>query len=476
MILDDKVWVIDLCNIFGDLSMDSIVFSDTSLQWLNISVLAMATEGENYAKILAISMGIVGLSVFIFSRVFQELATRFGLPPVLGDLIAGLAIGVSGLHILILEGGELNPYLLNFIELLSNSTSEQVKAVFEGPVRIIVEEYAEFGVGVLLFLIGLESDLKELLKVGLQSATVAVVGVTFPFILGFLGLTYIFHVPSLPALFAGAALTATSIGITAKVMQDLGILKSKEGQIILGAAILDDILGIVILAVVISIVETGSIEVTNAIQLILTAAGFIIAAVAMNRFFAPWFITQLEKLKAPGSVGMGAFILFIAFSFLAGLIGLEGILGAFAAGLILGGTKVRENLIDRVGVLSFVFSTIFFVSIGAKTDLSVLNPSVPANREGLIVAGFLIIVAIVGKITAGYFAFSSEDINRLGIGTGMIPRGEVGLVFAGLGSATGALPPSIDVAIVLMVIATTFFAPPLLRVVFNQSDSIQSLE
>ncbi|HAC65135.1 MAG TPA: sodium:proton antiporter, partial [Cyanothece sp. UBA12306] len=316
--------------------MDSIVFSDTSLQWLNISVLAMATEGENYAKILAISMGIVGLSVFIFSRVFQELATRFGLPPVLGDLIAGLAIGVSGLHILILEGGELNPYLLNFIELLSNSTSEQVKAVFEGPVRIIVEEYAEFGVGVLLFLIGLESDLKELLKVGLQSATVAVVGVTFPFILGFLGLTYIFHVPSLPALFAGAALTATSIGITAKVMQDLGILKSKEGQIILGAAILDDILGIVILAVVISIVETGSIEVTNAIQLILTAAGFIIAAVAMNRFFAPWFITQLEKLKAPGSVGMGAFILFIAFSFLAGLIGLEGILGAFAAGLILG--------------------------------------------------------------------------------------------------------------------------------------------
>ncbi|HAC65134.1 MAG TPA: sodium:proton antiporter, partial [Cyanothece sp. UBA12306] len=147
-----------------------------------------------------------------------------------------------------------------------------------------------------------------------------------------------------------------------------------------------------------------------------------------------------------------------------------------AAGLILGGTKVRENLIDRVGVLSFVFSTIFFVSIGAKTDLSVLNPSVPANREGLIVAGFLIIVAIVGKITAGYFAFSSEDINRLGIGTGMIPRGEVGLVFAGLGSATGALPPSIDVAIVLMVIATTFFAPPLLRVVFNQSDSIQSLE
>ncbi|MGB5594774.1 MAG: cation:proton antiporter [Crocosphaera sp.] len=444
---------------------------DNSLPWFNPLILATATEGANYAKVLGICMAIVGLSIFISSRIFQEMAVRVGLPPVLGDLIAGLVIGVSGLHILALEGGEVNPSLVNFIQLLSHSTPEQIQEVFDGPVRIIVEEYAEFGVGVLLFLIGLESDLKELLKVGMQSAAVAVVGVTLPFILGFLGLTYIFHIPTLPALFAGAALTATSIGITAKVMQDIGVLKSKEGQIILGAAILDDILGIIILAVVISIVETGQIDVVNAVQLILTAAGFMIAAVAMNRFFGPWFITQLDKLKAPSSAGMGSFILFIGFSFLAGLVGLEGILGAFAAGLILGGTQKREYLIERVGVLSFIFSTVFFVSIGAKTDLSVLNPSIPANREGLIVAGFLIIVAIVGKVAAGFFAFSKEKINRLAIGTGMIPRGEVGLVFAGLGAATGALPPSIDVAIVLMVIATTFLSPPLLRVVFNESES-----
>ena len=299
-------------------------------------------------------------------------------------------------------------------------------------------------------------------------------GVTLPFVLGFLGLTYLFHVPTLPALFAGAALTATSIGITAKVMQDLGVLKSKEGQIILGAAILDDILGIVILAVVISIVETGEVDVVKALTLILIAAAFMIAAIVLNQFFGPWFVTQLEKLKSPNR-GMGYFILFIFLSFLAGVVGLEPILGAFAAGLILGGTTARERLVEAIEVLSVVFSTVFFVSIGAKTDLSVLNPSVPANREGLIIAGFLIIVAIVGKVSAGFFAFTDEKINRLGIGTGMIPRGEVGLVFAGLGSATGALPPSIDVANVLMVIATTFLSPPLLRLVFDTSESPSEL-
>ena len=433
------------------------------------SLLATASQGEDYAKTLALSLSLIGLSLFIFSRLFEEMAVRVGLPPVLGDLIAGLVIGVSGLHILVLEGGEINSSLMNFIQFFTGSTPEQIQEVFQGPVRIVVEEYAEFGVGILLFFIGLESELKELLKVGTQAAAVAVVGVTFPFIFGFFGLTYFFGVPPLAALFAGAALTATSIGITAKVLQDIGVLKSKEGQIILGAAILDDILGIVILAVVISIVETGEIQVAKAVNLIIIAAVFIIAAVLMNRFFGNWYVTQLEKFKAPSTVGMGAFILFLFVSFLAGFIGLESILGAFAAGLILGGTKYREDLIDGASTLCLIFSTIFFVSIGAKTDLSVLNPAVPANREGLIVAIFLIVVAIFGKMIAGFFAFSKEKINNLGIGAGMVPRGEVGLVFAGLGAATGALPTSIDVAIVLMVIATTFLAPPLLRVIFQPS-------
>ncbi|WP_107666254.1 cation:proton antiporter [Cyanothece sp. BG0011] len=444
-----------------------------SVGWLNssTSLLAVAIEGEGFGKALAIAIGLTGLALLLTSAVFEELAARVGLPSVLGNLIAGLVIGISGLHILVLEGGEVNTSFISLIHSLTHVDLEVIKEVFDGPVKTIFENYAELGVGILLFTIGLESDLEDLLKVGLQSAMVAIVGFGLPFVLGFFGLTLLFHVATLPALFAGAALTATSIGITAQVMQDMGVLKSKEGQIILGAAIIDDILGIVILAVIISIVETGKIDVGNGISLILIAASFIMLAVLMNQFFGSWFVEQSEKLKSPKSIGRGAFTLLLLMSVIAGSIGLESILGAFAAGLVLSSTKYKEIFIERSSVLVNLLATVFFVSIGSKTDLSILNPSVPANREGLIIAAFLIVVAIIGKVTSGFFAFSEEKVNRIAIGTGMIPRGEVGLVFAGLGAATGVLPPSIDVGIILMVIFTTFLAPPLLRIVFKSSES-----
>jgi len=207
------------------------------------------------------------------------------------------------------------------------------------------------------------------------------------------------------------------------------------------------------------------VELGSTLSLIVGAIVFVIVSVLMNRFFGPWLVQQLGRLK--NSKGIPIILLLVAMGLIARLIGLEGILGAFAAGLILGGTNLREKLIEPAQGIVYIFATIFFVSIGAKTDLSVLNPAIPENREGLIVAVFLILVAILGKIIAGYAAIGKEGLNRLAVGTGMIPRGEVGLVFAGLGSATGALPPSIDVAIVLMVIATTFLGPPLLRLVFQ---------
>ncbi len=437
--------------------------------FINSYLLGILTNGDNYAQVLSLSMGLMGLSIFICSRLCREITARMGLSPVIGDLIAGLAIGVSGLHILVPEGEPINPLLVNLIKLIVNTTPEQIQTVFNGPVNIIVEEYAEFGAGVILFSIGLESNLQELLKVAWQSAILAVIGITLPFIFGFWGLAYLFHLPTIPALFAGGALTATGLGISAKIMQELGVLQSKEGQIILGAAILDNILAIVILAILIGIVQTGTIDLGNVAKLIVIGTLFILTAALMNRFFGPWFITQLDKLKAPESVGMGSFILFILWSFIAGIIGLESILGAFAAGLILGATKARNELIKKVGILCLIFETVFLVSIGARTDLSLLNPTVASNRQGLIIALFLIIVAITGKIIAGFFAFSSEKISRLGIGTGMVPRGEVTLLFAGLGGAIGILPPSINVAIVLMVITTTFLSPLALRVMFKSS-------
>lgn len=375
--------------------------------------------------------------------------------------MAGLVLGISGLHLIVIGEGEINTAAISYLEWATGATPEAIVETFQGPLTIVLERYAETGVGLLLFAIGLESNLDDLLKVGFQSVAVAVTGVILSFVLGFLGLNLLFDVPTLSALFAGAALTATRIGITAKVLQDIGALKSQEGQIILGASVIDDILGIA---------DTGNLELSSIASIAASAIAFIVATVALTRFFGQWFVTRLEALKNPGSLEIGAIILVVVMAFFARLIGLESILGTFAVGFILGGTQRRELLIEKSQLLVMIFSTFFFVSIGATTDLSYLNPTVAANREGLAIAVFLIGIGIVAKLGAGFATFTSEKVNRVAIGTGMIPRGEVGLVFARLGAATGALTAGLDVAIVLMVIATTFIAPPLLRIAFQPTE------
>ncbi|MEO0738253.1 MAG: cation:proton antiporter, partial [Cyanobacteria bacterium J06649_12] len=327
------------------------------------------------------------------------------------------------------------------------------------------------GVGVLLFKIGLEADLKELIKVGPQAASVAVAGVVIPFVAGFVGLIAIFHLSAIASIFAAAALTATSIGITSRIMQDMGVLNTKEGQIILGAAVLDDILGIAILAVAIGIAEHGTVEISSVIGTIVSATIFVVAAIVLNKVFGPRYVNFLNRFSNPYSVLIGAIIFLSLMGTIANMIGLEEILGCFAAGIILGDTKATNALEKACEPLVALFATVFFVSIGAKTDLSVLNLANPESRTGLVIAAFLIVIAILGKLAAGYFVFSKEKVNRLAIGTGMVPRGEVGLVFAGLGAATGTLTGSLNVAIVLMVIATTFVAPPMLRWIFSSKQS-----
>ncbi len=159
-------------------------------------------------------------------------------------------------------------------------------------------------------------------------------------------------------------------------------------------------------------------------------------------------------------------------SYVATAIHLEAILGAFAAGLILAETEKRKELEKQVIPVADILVPIFFVCVGAKTDLSVLNPAVPSNREGLVIATFLILVAILGKVITGFTLFGQPDLNKLAIGVGMIPRGEVGLVFAGVGSASGALSEATEAAIIMMVISTTFVAPPLLRLVFKETETL----
>lgn len=416
--------------------------------------------------------------IYLASKLGGEICARLDLPPVLGELVGGVIVGVSGLGLLVFPEGAGNgstSLIMNLLQSSAHLSPDSLQYVFESQSEVI-SVLAELGVVILLFEIGLESDLKELLRVGVQSTVVAVVGVVTPFALGTAGLMLLFHTPAVPAIFAGAALTATSIGITAKVLAEIQRLSSREGQIIIGAAVMDDVLGIIVLAVVASLARNGTVEVSNVIYLIVSAGVFLIGAIWLGRLLNPYFVSLVNGLRTRGQLLISALIFAFVLSYVAAVINLEAILGAFAAGLILAETEKQRELEDQVIPIADMLVPIFFVCVGARTDISVLNPFVPENREGLIIATFLIVVAIFGKVVTGLAVFGQPGINRLAIGVGMIPRGEVGLVFASVGSASGALSKPLEAAIIVMVILTTFIAPPLLRVVFSdQPTSTESL-
>jgi Kef-type K+ transport system membrane component KefB len=245
------------------------------------------------------------------------------------------------------------------------------------------------------------------------------------------------------------------------------MLRSREGQIVIGAAVLDDILGIVILAVVVSLAGGGSLELAPILKLVVAAVVFVLAAIGLSRTAAPGFDWLIDRLKAPGDVVVASFVVLTLCCFAATAIGLEAALGAFAAGLILSKSNHSHAIEAAIKPVVALFATIFFVLIGTGMDLSVLNPFDPANRAGLVVAGFLLVVSIAGKVAAGWCFVSQQPTDRLVVGLGMMPRGEVGLIFLGLGTQAHLLSPALEAAILLMVIGTTFLAPILLRLVLS---------
>ncbi len=449
----------------------------TSAINLSIPLLATATETADSSMILAAVL--LSLVVIYFaSKLGGELSNKVGLPPVLGELVGGVIIGVSVLHLLVFpEGGTdtSNSLIMYFLQTTAGLTPEATPQVFAAQSEVI-STLSELGVIILLFEIGLESNLKDLMAVGIQAFVVASVGVIVPFAAGTVGLMTIFGISAIPAIFAGAALTATSIGITSKVLSEIGRLNSKEGQIILGAAVIDDVLGIIVLAVVGSLAKDGVVDVGNVIYLIISASVFLIGAIVLGNVFNKSFVAIADKLKTRGELVIPAFIFAFIMAYLASVIHLEAILGAFAAGLVLEETDKRKELQKQVIPIADMLVPVFFVTVGAKTDLGVLNPAIPTNQEGLIMAIFLIIVAIIGKVVTGLTVFGQPGINRLAIGVGMIPRGEVGLIFAGVDAASGVLSKPLGAAIIMMVILTTFIAPPLLRLVFPNSDTATNLD
>jgi Kef-type K+ transport system membrane component KefB len=379
-------------------------------------------HGELGTFLLAFATALLG------GKLLGELSERLGQPAVLGELVAGVALGPSVLGLVPLSYGILL--------------------------------IAQIGVVLLLFEVGLETDLGELLRVGVPAMMVALVGMALPFLGGYF-LTRLAGFPTLTAIFVGAALTATSIGITSRVLSEIGMLTSREGQIVLGAAVADDILGLVVLAVVSQIAATGSVGLVQAAKAAALSFAFLLFAIVVGMPLG----RVLTRFVSRGSVRGILVAVSVAFALLAALgaqtAGSAAIVGAFAAGLVLARTDRGRDIDDSIRPVVDVFAPIFFVSIGAQVEVGYLNPAVPGNRQALLLALALTVIGVVGKFGAGFAAWGK--VSRRFIGAGMIPRGEVGLIFAQIGKQNGALPEPVFIAVVIAVFATTFVTPPLLK-------------
>lgn len=408
------------------------------------------------------------LVIFLAARVLAEGMVRLQLPTILGELLGGVLIGVSGMHLIgppeVLSSSGNG--LLDLVGWITHLQGADLQGVYEG-VYATLEQVSTLGLYALLFQAGLESELDELLAVAVQATSVAMAGVLLPFAAATSGLMLLFGVDLVPAIFAGASLTATSIGITANVFGELGVLRSREGQIVVGAAILDDILGILILAVVVSLAGGQALAVGSLLKVVLAAVVFVVSAVLLSRRAAPWFDALVERLKAPGEIVVASYAVLAIACVLSSAIGLEAALGAYAAGLVLSSSSRIEAIQSAVRPVESLFATVFFVLIGAGLELGVLNPLEAANRPGLVVAGFLLLVAILGKFLAGWSFVSDQPVRRVLVGIGMMPRGEVGLIFLGFGRQDHILSAPLESGILLAVIGTTFLAPVLLRQVLS---------
>ena len=364
------------------------------------------------------------VAIIVATKVLGEIAQRLKQPAVLGELVAGVMLGA------------LVPGLLHASESILHSL-------------------AELGVLILLFEIGLHTDVRSLAKVGRSSLMVAAVGVVLPFGLGYF-VAVALGIPTIPAIVCGAALTATSVGISARVLSDLGQLERPEGQIVLGAAVIDDVIGLIILSVVATMTAGAALDPLNVLKITAVAIGFIIVALYVGGRIAPKLFNLIEKVRVSGALGLAALAFAFLLAWAATSAGSATIIGAFAAGLILHPTPQRVQIERATTTLGHFFVPIFFASVGAAVDLRTL-----ANPAMLTTGALLTLAAIIGKVAAGYAPWWLKG-RKLLIGVAMVPRGEVGLIFAQMGLASGALSPVLFSALTLMVIVTTFVTPPAL--------------
>ena len=415
--------------------------------------------------------------IILAARLFAPLAQKVGFPAVLGELLLGVVLGnlsLLGIH--------------------------YFDAIARDPIIMFM---AELGVIILLLQIGLETRLGDLVSVGARASAVGTVGIVVPFVLG----AFIAGPLVLPGmefnayLFLGATLAATSVGITGRVFRDLGKLKMPEAQVVLGAAVIDDVLGLVILAVVSSLVEAGTVSVVEVLLIIAKAVAFLGGSIAIGRAVAPHLLRWVSRLDNSHSMLFSLVLVVGLFmAWLAHAVGLAPIIGAFAAGLLFEPVflkefetpklvqdieallpvavdaekqqKIRtvlarhtshqhEHMIEPIG---YFFVPVFFVLTGMQVNLTAL-----ADPKVVMVALGITVAAVVGKLVAGFAA--GKGMNPWLIGWGMVPRGEVGLIFAMVGKKLGVMSEAMFSVIVIMVILTTLLTPPILTMLLRRHKS-----
>ncbi|QDT56849.1 High-affinity Na(+)/H(+) antiporter NhaS3 [Caulifigura coniformis] len=400
---------------------------------------------------------LLGLVLILFSaKVGGALMVRLKQPAVLGELLVGVLMGNA-----ILAGYDGFEFL--------RAPSVEAHGASATAVATTLDMLARIGVILLLFEVGLESNLGDMRRVGASAFLVAILGVVAPMILGwFVGKWFLpdesWHVH----LFLGATLCATSVGITARVLKDLGKTDLKESQIVLGAAVIDDVMGLIVLAVVQAIIVKGTASLEEVAVITGKAVGFLVGAVVLGEYLFPHVYKLMARLRVHGMMTVTGLLVCFLLAWVAALVGLAPIVGAFAAGLILDERHYRalqlhdhDSMEEKVIPITTMLVPIFFVMMGFTVDLRSF-----ANTTVLGLAAALTIAAIIGKQVCA-FGPIERGLDRLSIGIGMIPRGEVGLIFAAIGAelkidGQPVVSPAINTAIVVMVMVTTLITPPLL--------------
>jgi Kef-type K+ transport system membrane component KefB len=385
---------------------------------------AAAGTGEGYS---VPHLLLVLAAIFAATKALGELALWLKQPAVLGEIIAGVLLGGSVL-------GLLDPH------------------------DPVIHAMSEIGVIVLLFATGLHTDVASLMRAGGAASAVAIAGVVLPFGAGYAVANLLGATP-VQALVAGAAMCATSIGISARVLSDLGQLDSSEGQIVLGAAVIDDIIGLIILAVVMAIASGSSMGPLDVARIAGIAIGFVLLAIVVGGRIATVGHAVVKRAESSGALGLFALAFAFGMAALADSMGSAMIVGAFAAGLVLDDRHDRKEIEKATASVGNFFVPIFFAAVGAMVDLRAM-----ANGRSLGIGAALIVCGILGKVAAGWAPFWMKG-NKLMIGTAMVPRGEVGLIFAQMGLAAGAIDGGLFGAIMLMVLVTTLVTPPALAAI-----------